>query len=226
MTIQEAQHQIITGYQVHDRRPADRTLWTPRSITTSRSLDGHRISRRPIGVSRRRPMRTRPSPGACGGSSCRTRVEKRPRGARTSDNDGFAVVRAGASDRKAGSVCSNGGMDYGAVAIAARRHGAVGRPRRHREQSGEHREVLERVGHRIAEWVKWNDWTPGRPPDGRRADLCAVISSPESSLAGSSSSALPFRLWRRAIIASCWGIGAGDGDRTRDIELGKLAFYR
>jgi hypothetical protein len=22
------------------------------------------------------------------------------------------------------------------------------------------------------------------------------------------------------------GIGAGDGDRTRDIELGKLAFYR
>ena len=25
---------------------------------------------------------------------------------------------------------------------------------------------------------------------------------------------------------SCWIIGAGDGDRTRDIQLGKLAFYR
>ena len=29
VTIQEAEHQIITAYQVHDRRPADRTLWTP-----------------------------------------------------------------------------------------------------------------------------------------------------------------------------------------------------
>jgi len=29
VTIQEAEHQIITGYQVHDRRPADKTLWTP-----------------------------------------------------------------------------------------------------------------------------------------------------------------------------------------------------
>jgi hypothetical protein len=25
---------------------------------------------------------------------------------------------------------------------------------------------------------------------------------------------------------SCWKDGAGDGDRTRDIQLGKLAFYR
>jgi IS5 family transposase len=29
VTIQEAEHQIITVYQVHNRRPADRTLWTP-----------------------------------------------------------------------------------------------------------------------------------------------------------------------------------------------------
>ena len=25
---------------------------------------------------------------------------------------------------------------------------------------------------------------------------------------------------------SCWKYGAGDEDRTRDIQLGKLAFYR
>jgi hypothetical protein len=25
---------------------------------------------------------------------------------------------------------------------------------------------------------------------------------------------------------SAWNDGAGDGDRTRDIQLGKLAFYR
>jgi IS5 family transposase len=29
VTIQEAEHQIITAYEVHDRRPADMTLWTP-----------------------------------------------------------------------------------------------------------------------------------------------------------------------------------------------------
>jgi len=29
VTIQEAEHQIITAYEVHDRRPADKTLWVP-----------------------------------------------------------------------------------------------------------------------------------------------------------------------------------------------------
>src|SRR5688500_13583876 len=29
VTIQESEHQIITAYQVHDRRPADNTLWVP-----------------------------------------------------------------------------------------------------------------------------------------------------------------------------------------------------
>jgi IS5 family transposase len=29
VTIQESEHQIITAYEVHDRRPADLTLWTP-----------------------------------------------------------------------------------------------------------------------------------------------------------------------------------------------------
>src|SRR5262249_36188644 len=34
VTIQEADHQIITAYAVHDRRPADKTLWVP-------ALDDH-----------------------------------------------------------------------------------------------------------------------------------------------------------------------------------------
>jgi transposase, IS5 family len=34
VTIQESEHQIITAYEVHDRRPADMTLWT-------RALDRH-----------------------------------------------------------------------------------------------------------------------------------------------------------------------------------------
>jgi IS5 family transposase len=29
VTIQESEHQIITAYEVHDRRPADMTLWSP-----------------------------------------------------------------------------------------------------------------------------------------------------------------------------------------------------
>jgi IS5 family transposase len=29
VTIQEAEHQIVTAYEVHERRPADITLWTP-----------------------------------------------------------------------------------------------------------------------------------------------------------------------------------------------------
>ena len=29
VTIQESEHQIMTAYEVHDRRPADLTLWTP-----------------------------------------------------------------------------------------------------------------------------------------------------------------------------------------------------
>jgi IS5 family transposase len=29
VTVQESEHQIITAYEVHDRRPADMTLWTP-----------------------------------------------------------------------------------------------------------------------------------------------------------------------------------------------------
>jgi len=29
VTIQEAEHQIITAYAVHNRRPADKTLWEP-----------------------------------------------------------------------------------------------------------------------------------------------------------------------------------------------------
>jgi IS5 family transposase len=35
VTIQEAEHQVITGYEVHVTRPADSTLWTP-------ALDRHR----------------------------------------------------------------------------------------------------------------------------------------------------------------------------------------
>jgi hypothetical protein len=31
---------------------------------------------------------------------------------------------------------------------------------------------------------------------------------------------------RKATLLSCSKDGAGDGDRTRDIQLGKLAFYR
>jgi hypothetical protein len=37
----------------------------------------------------------------------------------------------------------------------------------------------------------------------------------------------PFEIAREITVALSWcKHGAGDGDRTRDIQLGKLAFYR
>ena len=47
MTIQEAEHQIVTAFDIHAGRPADVTLWTP-------ALDRHQtiFGRAPLGCSR------------------------------------------------------------------------------------------------------------------------------------------------------------------------------
>jgi hypothetical protein len=60
-------------------------------------------------------------------------------------------------------------------------------------------------------------WRHGRAP--------AASSSRPTSLAIPMYGAWPFRL-RKAYTNQRIRIGAGDGDRTRDIQLGKLAFYR
>lgn len=39
VTMQESEHQIVTAYQVHDRRPADKTLWVP-ALDTHSALFG------------------------------------------------------------------------------------------------------------------------------------------------------------------------------------------
>ena len=66
VTIQEAEHQIITAYEVHAGRPADVTLWTPALGSASGDL-------RPRAGSRRRRSRLQLGGQRTGGD--------RPRGA-------------------------------------------------------------------------------------------------------------------------------------------------
>ena len=48
----------------------------------------------------------------------------------------------------------------------------------------------------------------------------------ERSEVKTASSVMRSRIARMNMRCSFWIDGAGDGDRTRDIQLGKLAFYR
>ena len=105
VTIQEAEHQIITAYEVHPTRPADMTLWTP-------ALDRHiaMFGRAPDiaagdrGFASAKNEDAARARAACDASSCRGRGAKRRRGARMNDSDGFVAASAGASAAKAASV--------------------------------------------------------------------------------------------------------------------------
>ena len=56
ITIQESEDQIITAYDVHPTRPADVTLWQPRSIVIRPFSVACRIWPSPIAASARRAM--------------------------------------------------------------------------------------------------------------------------------------------------------------------------
>ena len=104
VTIQESEHQIITAYEVHDRRPPDMTLWMP-------ALDRHiAIFDRPPDIAAgdrgfaSAANEEAAMPAACDGSSCRGRAAKHRRGGRMNASAGFAAGSAGASAAKAASV--------------------------------------------------------------------------------------------------------------------------
>ena len=120
VTIQEAEHQIITAYEVHARRPADVTLWTPaldrhQAIFGRRTGSGRGRSR----ASARRRTNRRRSTAASDGWSCRGAARSRRRAARMNVNAGSAAANGGASGAKVASVCSNVDMDSVAVATMA-----------------------------------------------------------------------------------------------------------
>ena len=112
VTIQEAEHQIITGYEVHASRPADMTLWTPAlDRHRRRSSVGRRIWPPGIADSVRRPRTRRARPRRPPRDLAAARARKRRRGGRTNANAGSVVDNAGVSAAKAGSVCSSDDMD-------------------------------------------------------------------------------------------------------------------
>lgn len=104
VTIQESEHQIITAYEVHDRRPADMTLWTPaldRPIDMfDRPLDiaagdrGFASARNEEAAAQRR----------CDGQCCLDLDGKRRRGVHMSGSDGSAAASGGESGAKGASV--------------------------------------------------------------------------------------------------------------------------
>ena len=120
VTIQEAEHQIVTAFEIHAGRPADVTLWTAGVGSASGDL------RARAGSGRRRP-RLQLGPERTGGRltaasdawSCRAAAPSRRRGAPMNVNAGSVAGNAGASAAKAASVCSNVVMACAAVATMA-----------------------------------------------------------------------------------------------------------
>jgi hypothetical protein len=119
VTIQEAEHQIVTAFEIPAGRPADVTLWTP-------ALDRHQalFARAPDlaaadrGFSSARNNRRRLTAG-CDASSCRAAAPSRRRGGPTNINAGSVADNAGASGARAASVCSNVVMVCADVATMA-----------------------------------------------------------------------------------------------------------
>ncbi len=119
VTIQEAEHQIVTAFEIHAGRPADVTLWTP-------ALDRHQaiFGRAPDLAAGDRGFSSARNEQAAVDRGVRRVVLPRPapsrrRGAPMNVNAGSAAGNAGASGAKAASVCSNVVMVCAAVATMA-----------------------------------------------------------------------------------------------------------
>jgi hypothetical protein len=119
VTIQEAEHQIVTAYEIHAARSADVTLWTP-------ALDRHQaiFGRAPDFAAGDRGFSSATNEQAATDRGIRRvivprRGPSRPRGVPMSATTGSAAANAGASGAKAACVCSNVAMACAAVATMA-----------------------------------------------------------------------------------------------------------
>ena len=134
VTIQEAEHQIITAYEVHATRPADMTLWTP-------ALDRHiAIFGRPPdlaagdrGFASAEERRGGAGRAVCDASSCPGRAENagaaRPRAAAVVSARPTVARRLRRPDQ-----CAQTSTWTAPLSLSGRRwHGPLGRARRHRE---------------------------------------------------------------------------------------------
>ena len=155
VTIQETEHQIITAYAVHDRRPADMTLWTP-------ALDRHIaiFGRAPDIAAGDRGFASAKNEEAALARGVRRVILPRP-GRKTPARRAHERQRWFRRGQRWRVGCE------GRISVLKRRHGlrrcryhgagrhrSLGRPRRHCQQPGEHRDLLERAGRRIEESMK------------------------------------------------------------------------
>jgi hypothetical protein len=104
VTIQESEHQIITGYEVHAKRPADSTLWTA-ALDRHQAMFGRAPDRAAADRgSGRRATSKRRWIVASVESSCHAAVSSPRLVEPINDNAGSGVGSDGASARKAGSA--------------------------------------------------------------------------------------------------------------------------
>ena len=118
VTIQEAEGQIVSAYEVHARRPADRTCGCARSTRISSSSAARPTWPPGIAATVPPPMRPPPPRAASAGSYCPRSARNRRPAAPTNANAGFAAACGGASAAKDASACSNAGTICSAVATA------------------------------------------------------------------------------------------------------------
>ena len=145
VTIQEAEHQIITVYEVHPRRPADMTLWVP-------ALDRHQqiFGRAPDLAAGDRGFASAANEEAAYARGVRRVVLPRP-GRKTPARRAHERQRWFRRGQRWRVGCE------GRISVLKRRHGlrrcryrgadgheSMGRTRSHRQQSREH-------GHRAAD---------------------------------------------------------------------------
>ena len=105
LTIQEAEHQVVTAYAVHEERPGRiRRCGSLPSTRTKRCSAARRISQRPTGALPLPRTNKRRAIAGCGASSCRARVRRRPRVGRTNDSVGSDADSGGVLAARAASA--------------------------------------------------------------------------------------------------------------------------
>ncbi len=156
VTIQESEHQIITAYDVHAKRPADVTLWTA-------ALDRHQtmFGRAPDLAAGDRGFSSATNERAATDRGVRRVVLPR-RGPKSPARRAYERQRWFRRGQRWRVGCE------GRISVLKRRHG-LDRCRyhgedgmhrwvglgRHRKQSGEHRDLREGAGCRIEKSVQW-----------------------------------------------------------------------
>ena len=140
--VQEAEGQIVTHYEVYDRRPNDANLLLP-ALQVHQQQFGrmpHLVTADAGFFSARNEAKARElgvKRVAIPGHGTRSEARKQHR-----SNGGSETRRSGASAAKGASACSSAATAWTAAATRAPMACAVGRARRHRRQPHQHRPRL------------------------------------------------------------------------------------